>query len=159
MLKFSNTFVTFGLIALPIQLFAADELQLGFELGSILPDARAYASANGWALRRLSEDLPNEWVVEGADGGLFVCDNTVLAVRRNFEGNVDDFASMVLETTIARGAPETNIVTFLAGNVRISNIDARYESEDGSGVQIQLHSTDGKVGISTNVWSAEGCAD
>ena len=64
MLKFRNTFVNFGLIALPIQLFAADELQLGFELGSILPDARAYASANGWALRRLSEDLQNEWVVE-----------------------------------------------------------------------------------------------
>lgn len=159
MLKIRSTFFTLSLIVLPIELFAADDLQLGFELGSQLADARNNASKNGWSLRRLSADLSNEWIVEGVNGGLFVCDNKVMAVRRNFEGNLDDFASMVRNTTITRGPPETTVVTFMAGKVRISNIDARYEAEDGSGASIQLHSTEGKVGISTNVWSAEDCAN
>ena len=158
MLKFRSTSFALGLIVLPIELSAADELQLGFKLGSQLADARSYASANGWSLRLLSDDLPNEWIVEGTDGGVFVCNNRVLAIRRHLEGNLDDFASMVRDATITRGPPEMTVVTFMAGNVRISNIDARYEAEDGSGVSIQLSSTDGKVGISTNVWSAEDCA-
>ena len=138
---------------------AANELQLGFELGIQLDDARNYASANGWSLRPSSEHLPNEWVVEGTDGSLFVCDNRVVAVRRNFEGTLDEFASMVGHTTRTLGSPETTIVTFMAGNVRVSNIDTRYDAEDGSGVLIQLNSIDGIIGISTNVWSAEDCAE
>lgn len=157
MSPFHSTFLTFSLLAFPNVMFAADELQLGFKLGSQLTDARSHASANGWSLRLLSEDLPNEWIVEGADGGLFVCDNRVLAVRRHLKGNIDNFASMVRDATISQGSPDTTVVTFMSGNVRISNIDARYEAEDGSGYSIQLHSTDGNVGISTNFWSAERC--
>ena len=159
MLNYRSTAIAFGLLVLPVELFAADELHLGFELGSSLADARYHASANGWSLRRLSEDLPNEWAVDGANGGLFVCDNRVLAVRRNFEGTLDDFALMVEHATRTRGLPKTTIVTFMAGNVRVSNIDSRYDAEDGSGALIQLNSTDGNVGISTNVWSAEACEE
>ncbi|MEM8536694.1 MAG: hypothetical protein AAGF56_02415 [Pseudomonadota bacterium] len=157
--KLRSTLFTVALIFLPIEMCAADELQLGFELGIQLDDARNYASANGWSLRPMSADLPNEWVVDGTDGSLFICENRVLAVRRNFEGTLDIFASMVVNATGTRGLPETTIVTFMVGNVRISNIDARYDAEDGSGLLIQLNSTDGNIGILTNVWSAEDCSE
>lgn len=157
--KLCSTLCTVGLISLSIEMCAADELKLGFELGIRLDDARNYVSANGWSLRPLSEGLPNEWVVEGTSVGLFVCEDRVVAVRRNFAGNLDDFASMVGSTTISLGPPETTIVTFKSGSMRVSNIDARFDAEDGSGVLIQLSSTDGKIGILTNVWSAQGCAE
>lgn len=157
MSKFRSAFLTLSLLFLPTVTFAAGELHLGFKLWSQLTDARSHAAANGWSLRLLSEDLPNEWIVEGAGGSLFVCGDRVLAVRRHLEGTLDDFASMVHEATISQGSPETTVVTFMAGNVRISNIDARYEAEDGSGYLIQLRSTDGSVGVSTNFWSGERC--
>ncbi len=64
----------------------AEDLLLGFELGGTLEQAHAHASSNGWTLRPIHDDLKRIWLIVGVDADLYVCENRVLAVRREFEG-------------------------------------------------------------------------
>ncbi len=157
--QFRKTLTFCSLMIMSPAMVVAEDLVLGFQLGGTLSQAHDHATSNGWVLHPLSKYLPKEWVVDGGGAGLFVCEDRVLAIRRTFEGSVDQFAIMVQDVTLKRGLPKTSIVTFMAGNVRMSNIDARFEADDGSGVLVQLSSTSGKAKISTNVWSGIDCHD
>jgi hypothetical protein len=65
-----------------------------FKLGSSLDEARRISSERGWKVRVLSPDLPGQWYVDGAEVGLFVCDNNqIAAVTKTRDGGVDEFAS------------------------------------------------------------------
>ncbi|WP_244735360.1 hypothetical protein [Rhizobium laguerreae] len=55
-----------------------------FKLGSSFADAQRNASEKGWKLKEhssfhpdLSSFLPGQWVVEGSNLGLFVCDDKI----------------------------------------------------------------------------------
>ncbi len=124
-----------------------------FELGSSLDEAQQHASSRGWQLVRLPPELPDQWTVEGNTGakiGLFLCDDTVASIHQYKPGDLDEFANIVFGLRILRGKPNTQIMTFMAGATRISNIDVRFAELDGLNVNVQLSSTAGRLGISTN---------
>ncbi|WP_299657727.1 hypothetical protein [uncultured Tateyamaria sp.] len=140
-------------------MLSAEDLHLGFEIGGTLEQARIHAYSNGWTLRPLPEELQRIWVIDGVDADLYICKNRVLAVRRQFDGGIDEFTKLVQQVQRDKGLPDTNVITFRSGVRRISNVDARFEVDDGTEILVQLSSIDGEVGVSTNVWLAEACAD
>lgn len=131
------------------------ELPGGFELESSLDEAQQHASSRGWQLVRLSPELPGQWEVAGDTGaevGLFVCGDTVTSVHQYKPGDLDEFARIVTELRIARRQmePAIQVVTFMAGAAQISNVDVKFAELGGIKVKVQLSSTGGRLGISTN---------
>ncbi|MBN2740208.1 MAG: hypothetical protein JXR35_04825 [Rhodobacteraceae bacterium] len=134
----------------------------GFKLGSSLEEAKRHASSRGWELVRPSPELPGQWEVEGNTGaevGLFVCDDTVTSVHQYKPGDLDEFARIVTDLRITRRQMEPNIqvVTFAAGATQISNVDVKFAELGGHKVNVQLSSTGGRLGISTNYFIGGGC--
>ncbi|PDT07577.1 MULTISPECIES: hypothetical protein [unclassified Rhizobium] len=125
-----------------------------FKLGSSFADAQRNASEKGWRLRELSPNLPGQWVVEGSNLGLFICDDKIASIQQHRDGELHDFALLVQDFRIKYGEPETTIVTFPVGGTWISNIDARFASPSGEGVAVQLSSTAGKLRIHLNFFNA-----
>jgi hypothetical protein len=96
----------------------------------------------------------------GVKVSLYVCDDTVASVHQYKPGDLDEFARIVTNLQIARRQMEPNIkvVTSLAGATRISNVDVRFAELDGHKVNVQLSSTAGRLGISTNyIMGGGGC--
>jgi len=132
-----------------------------FKLGSSFADAQRNASEKGWKLKELSSFhpdlssfLPGQWVVEGSNLGLFVCDDKVASIQQHRDGGLHDFALIVQDFRIEYGEPATTIVTFPIGPTWISNIDVRFTSPSGESVNVQLSSTDEKLGIHLNFFNA-----
>ncbi|MGO8021894.1 hypothetical protein [Rhizobium leguminosarum] len=132
-----------------------------FKLGSSFAHAQRNANEKGWKLKELSSFhpdlssfLPGQWVVEGSNLGLFVCDDKIASIQQHRDGGVDDFALIVLGFRTKYGEPATTIVTFPFGATWISNIDARFVSPSGESVNVQLSSTAGKLGIHLNFFNA-----
>ncbi|MBB4120931.1 hypothetical protein [Martelella radicis] len=138
------------------------ELPGGFEIGRSLDEAKHHASMQGWRLVRLSPELPGQWIVEGnAHGkiGLFVCGHVISGVHKYASGDLDEFARIVMELqrTHRKTEPDMQVATFFAGATRISNVDVRFADLDGLSVNVQLSSTDGRLGISTNYFRKGEC--
>ena len=134
----------------------------GFKLGSSLEEAQRHASSRGWELVRLSPELPSQWEVEGNTGaevGLFICDDTVTSVHQYKPGDLDEFARIFTDLRIARRQmePIIQVVTFAAGAAQISNVDVKFAELGGHKVNVQLSSTGGRLGISTNYFIGGGC--
>ncbi|MBB3918457.1 hypothetical protein [Rhizobium fabae] len=125
-----------------------------FKLGSSFADAQRNASEKGWRLKELSPFLPGNWLVEGSNLGLFVCDDKVASIQQHRDGGLHDFALIVQDFRIEYGEPATTIVTFPIGPTWISNIDVRFTSPSGESVNVQLSSTDEKLGIHLNFFNA-----
>ncbi|PDT28159.1 hypothetical protein CO660_19075 [Rhizobium sp. L9] len=125
-----------------------------FKLGSSFADAQRNASEKGWRLKELSPNLPGNWVVEGSNLGLFICNDKVGSIQQHRNGGLHDFALIVQHFQIEYGKPETTIVTFPVGPTWISNIDASFASPSGESVTVQLSSTDEKLGIHLNFFNA-----
>lgn len=142
---------------LPTELTASEDFLLGFELGGTIKQAHNHALSKNWRLRPRSEHLPNEWIVEGANGELLTCDDKVLAVRRQFEGGIDKFTKLVEAVQLERGSPKTTIVARHTPLGRISTIDARFKSDDTSELLIQLRGTDDTVQVRTDFFSGAEC--
>lgn len=153
-----STLAAFGLALTSSEILAAEDLLLGFQLGDTMEQAKVHAKSNGWVLQALSDDLQRVWVIEGVDADLYVCKNRVLAVRREFLGGLDEFATLVQEVQFEQGVPETRVITFRSGSRRISNVDARFQADNGTTTLVQLSSIDGEVGVSTNVWFPDVCS-
>lgn len=134
----------------------ADETVSGFKLGASFEDAKELAGSKGWHLTILSDDLPGQWVVEERDVSLFVCEEKVTGISQRYPPDLDTFAKIVFETSLALGEPDVQIVSFMSGVGRISNVDARFETSEG-GMRIQLSSTVGKAGMSINRWIHSSC--
>lgn len=128
-----------------------------FKLGSSLADAQRISLDKGWKVRALSPDLPGQWFVDGADVGLFVCDDKIGAVTKTRDGGVDEFASIVSGLFMDHGKPDTTIVTFMSGQTKISSIDARFASSGGESISMQLQSIDGHLRITMNRASEKVC--
>lgn len=94
-----------------------------------------------------------------AEVGLFVCDDTVTSVHQYKPGDLDEFARIVTDLRIARRQMEPNIqvVTFAVGATQISNVDVKFAELGGHKVNVQLSSTGGRLGISTNYFMGGGC--
>ncbi len=131
----------------------------GFVLGSSFEKAQEYAASREWTLKQEIPSQPKEWSVLEAHIGLFICGNKVVAVRRYALGGVDEFASIVWDLQLTRGEPTTQIVTFMSGSTRISNIDTQFFDTDGTEIKIQLQSIAGRVGVSTNHVGNLECAE
>ncbi|MDA4848287.1 hypothetical protein [Hoeflea poritis] len=159
MKQFLAALMTWILIPTSASALDLDDLLLGFELGSTVEQAERHARSQDWKIEPLSPHLPREWKVVGAEAGLFVCEGRVLAVRRQLEGGLDEFAAMVQRMPAYLGKPTTQVATFMAGVTRISTVDTRFEEMDDIGASIQLSSTDGKIGLNTNVWLSVECSD
>jgi hypothetical protein len=86
-----------GLLLVPQAVLAASkDILLGFELGGSIDRASEHAESQGWRLLPLESDtLQRIWIIEGANADLYVCDDIVLAVRRDYQGGIDKFASLV----------------------------------------------------------------
>ncbi|MGZ2483972.1 hypothetical protein ACVITL_002495 [Rhizobium pisi] len=105
-------------------------------------------------MKELSPFLPGNWLVEGSNLGLFVCDDKVASIQQHRDGGLQDFALIVQDFRIEYGEPATTIVTFPVGPTWISNIDVRFTSPSGESVNVQLSSTDEKLGIHLNFFNA-----
>ncbi|PDS78073.1 hypothetical protein [Rhizobium sp. L43] len=125
-----------------------------FKLGSSFADAQQNASEKGWKLKELSSFLPGNWLVEGSNLSLFVCDDKVASIQQHRDGGLHDFALIVQDFRIEYGEPATTIVTFPVGPTWISNIDVRFTSSSGESVNVQLSSVDEKLGIHLNFFNA-----
>lgn len=135
----------------------ADRLR-GFSLESSFDDALENAEARGWSVVPLSEDLPGQWQVEGADMNLYVCRNRVLGITERLPGGFEEFVDLVWQTQIAFGQPDVKVVSFRSGAAHISSMDARFPDGDG-GVTVQLQSIDGKLGLTVNHYSSMDCTE
>jgi len=155
--------LTAGALASPIGASAEPlDFSEGFRLGGSFEDAKRHARAQGWQLVSIAPELPGQWQVKGsaqAQISLFVCADKVASVSVFKPGDLDDFATLVAELQIALRQlnPEVKIITFRAGATRISNIDVHFAEWDGHRLSVQLSSTDGCLGISTNYYSRDVC--
>lgn len=136
----------------------ADETLSGFKLGASLEEAKELAGSKGWHLTKLSDDLPGQWVVEEQDVSLFVCEEEVTGISQQYPPDLDTFAKIVFETSLTLGEPDVQIVSFMSGVGRISNVDARFETSEG-GMRIQLSSTVGEMGMTINRWTDSSCGN
>lgn len=138
--------------------FGQGEIDLrGFVPGSTFAEAKEHAASAGLALQELS-GLPCNWVVNGTDSTLFVCNDRVATVSNKVAGGIDEFAAQVSEWTTEFGAPTVGISSFHAGPTLISNIDARFAG-GGSTRIVQLSSTAGAIAIYVSVGSNMECPD
>jgi hypothetical protein len=130
-----------------------------FELGSSLDEARRISSQRGWNVRVLSPELPGQWYVDGAEVGLFVCDNNqIAAVTKTRDGGVDEFASIVFYSfTVKYGRPETTVVAFPLGLNTVSSIDSRFAPAGRESVSVQLQSIGGHSRVTVNRASETSC--
>ncbi|XAT60264.1 hypothetical protein GN278_05190 [Rhodobacteraceae bacterium Araon29] len=138
------------------------ELPGGFKLGSSLDEARQHSSSRGWELAQFSPEQPWQWIVEGSAEtqiGLFVCGDKVTGVHQYQPGDLDEFADIVLGFIFSHGQPDIQVITFMAGGTKISNVDARFTEFEGLNVNVQLSSTAGRLGISTNYFKVGECTE
>lgn len=132
----------------------------GFEIGTSFADAQRHAEAKGWQLSQFSPDMPGEWRVDGTNLGLYACNDRIVAIRKNLEGSIDEFAEIVMMLRSRHGEPSMQALSFPIGTHTISNIDARFAPNDrGTSVAVQLSSLDGKPSINMNYYSELGCSD
>ncbi|NEJ72539.1 hypothetical protein GR197_18675 [Rhizobium phaseoli] len=124
-----------------------------FKLGSSFADAWRNASEKGWRLKELSPNLPGNWVVEGSNLSLFICNDKVGSIQQHRDGGLHDFALIVQDFRIKYGEPATTILTFPVGPTWISNIDARFASPSGETVNVKLSEAAGKFGIDFNFYN------
>ena len=107
-----------------------------------------------------SPNLPGQWKVEGNTGtqiGLFVCGDTITSVNQYKLGDLDEFASIVRRLSISHGKPDTQVVTFMSGATRVSNVDSRFAEFAGLKATVQLSSIAGRLGISANYFMGGEC--
>lgn len=131
----------FGLFVASVAPAAADNLG-GFVLGGSFEAAQQHALEHGWKLVPLSENLPGQWIVEGANLSMFVCDETVSSINERLEGDLEEFAALVFSMQIEFGKPDIQVLSLPSGIGVISTIDARFDTENG-GAMVQLQSIDG----------------
>lgn len=129
----------------------------GFRLGSSLAEAKQHASDKGWMLRELHSELPGNWVVEGQEIGLFVCEDRITAITETRDGDVDAFALLVADHRRQHGDPVTKISSFTIGPKRISNIDASFTAASGDEVVVQLAGNAGHLKISVTFRLSQAC--
>lgn len=147
------------LIAIATKARAAEDHLLGFQFGDTLAEARRHAVLRGWRLSPLSEHLPKQWLVEGTEASLYICDDKIVSITQRRVGHIDEFATIVQQFSFRIGQPEIQVVTFFAGAVRVANIDARFGDADEAGASVQLSSTDGDVALTVSSWSGYKCSD
>jgi hypothetical protein len=126
----------------------------GFAFCTTLKQAQQYATSQNW---RMSQILPGEWLIDGTNIGLFIRDNKVMAVRRQIDGGLDEFASIVFRLQRKWGKPDIQIAALNSGGGQISNIDTKFNTSEGQGIKVQFSSVNGKIGIFTNHWSKVNC--
>ncbi|WP_312361263.1 hypothetical protein [Agrobacterium sp.] len=130
---------------------------LGFELGGTLREARKHAVSKGWQLKQLSAELPDEWMVDGTNLSLFICDDKIGAIRKQSAGGLDEFVSIVSELQAKYGTPQTKIGSFMAGRARVSDIRANFSGPEALNVSVGFSSTDGHLGIHVNFLYNDSC--
>lgn len=138
---------------------AAQQIDLpgGFQLGGSLDEAKKHAASRGWQLVVLSPELPDTWLAKDQNIGIHVCNNIVASITETSPGSLDDFAQIVFDLQMERGKPKLQVMSFMAGSTRISNIDARFAEVEGLSIAVQFSSTGGRLAIST-VYSSDICA-
>ncbi|MCQ1764583.1 hypothetical protein NOJ28_03485 [Neorhizobium galegae] len=128
-----------------------------FQLGSSFVEAQRNATANGWELKQSSLSFPYEWVVEGTDLRLFICENRVAAIGKHPSGEFEEFVSIVWNLQLRYGAPTTKVATFMAGATRISLIDANFALASDEHILVQLGHWGDKLSIHMNYSSDIEC--
>jgi hypothetical protein len=128
-----------------------------FQLRSSFVDAQRNASANGWKLKQSSPSFPHEWIVEGTDLRLFICENKVAAIGKHPDGGFDEFASIVWDLQMKYGEPTTKVATFMTGATRMSLIDTQFTLTSGELITVQLSSWGSKLSIHMNLSSKIEC--
>jgi hypothetical protein len=128
-----------------------------FQLGSSFVEAQRNATANGWELKQSSLSFPHEWIVEGTDLRLFICENRVAAIGKHPSGEFEEFASIVGNLQVKYGAPTTKVATFMAGATRTSLVDSKFDLASGEHIVVQLSSWGGKLSIHMNYSSDVDC--
>ncbi|MFV0475762.1 MAG: hypothetical protein ACK5MQ_16385 [Pikeienuella sp.] len=148
----SMIILAFNLIAAPVSAFEPDEFHLGFELGGSIEKAQEHARSRGWTLRNLSGAFSDDWSVEGANATIYMCDDEIDAVGREFAGGVDEFAIIADKLGWAMREPRTSVSTSMTDGVRLSYVNTTFKQHDGAGVSVQLASRDGRTSINTIIW-------
>ena len=146
----------------PTRAQAFDDLR-GFELGRTFADAERHARERGWTLKPLSPELPGNWVVAGTNLGLFYCDNKISSISTEQLGGLEEFAMIAGELGPLQakyGKPETQIIAFMAGTTRISNVAARFTVASGVGTHVTFtHSGDGPSKIVATFYLDAACPE
>ncbi|WP_083098481.1 hypothetical protein [Pseudophaeobacter leonis] len=149
-------FATFSLISASVA-HAAEQRDLGgFMLGETFEAAQQRALEQEWKLVPLSDSLPGQWVVEGENLSLFICNGIVTSVLKQLQGELEEFTALVFSMQLEVGKPDIQITNLHSGIGTISTIDARFETDNG-GATVQLQSIDGKRGFSVNYWIEGEC--
>ena len=149
-------FATFSLVSASVA-HAAEQWDLGgFMLGNTFEAAQQRAFQQEWKLVPLSDNLPGQWVVEGENLSLFVCNGIVASVSKQLEGELEEYTALVFSMQLEVGKPDIQISNLHSGIGTISTIDARFEIENG-GANVQLQSVDGKRALSINHWIEGEC--
>lgn len=146
----------FGLFVAPFAHAADPEDLGGFMLGSSFEAAQQHALDQDWELVLLSEELPQQWTVEGANLSLSVCNGVVSSVSKKSEGDLEEFAALVFSTQLKFGKPDIQILHLHSGIGDISTIDVRFDTDSG-GVTVQLQSIGGGRILSVNHWIETEC--
>ena len=137
--------------------YAADPKEVGgFKLGSSFEAAQQHALGQGWELVPTLENLPGQWVVEGTNLSLFVCNGVVSSVHEKLEGDFEEFVALVFSMQLKFGKPDIQILSLSSGIGDISTIDARFDKGD-VGATVQLQSLGGGRAFSVNHWMEIEC--
>lgn len=137
--------------------YATDQPDLGgFMLGGSFEAAQQHALEQEWKLVQHSENLPGQWVVEEANLSLFVCNGIVTSIAEQLEGDLEEFAALILTMQLEFGKPDIQILSIPSGIGIISTIDARFDTNNG-GATVQLQSIGGKRTFSESHWINTEC--
>lgn len=128
----------------------------GFMLGGSFEAAQRHALGQEWKLVPISDNLPGQWTVEGANLSLFVCNGIVSSVSEKLEGDLEEFAALVFSMQAEFGKPDIQILSLNSGIGDISTIDAHFDAVD-DGATVQLQSVGGKRTFSVNHWIEFEC--
>ncbi|MEP7455733.1 hypothetical protein [Phyllobacterium sp. SB3] len=123
----------------------------GFRSAMTLPDAEKAAAALGTKLTQMKAPLDSNFIVEGKSFSIFVCGGKVASLNTQHEGGIAEFALLINFRSIKFGEPKLQVVSLRPS---MANIDANFDLPNGEKRYLQLHSYDGKVGISEHYVSS-----